>query len=620
MCFLLIGLAGCGVPCDERGVYVDADGDGYGDDARVGYGCADQITSVDPGFSLQGGDCDDADPGASPSASEVCDSIDNDCDELIDAEDDSVVDATVYYADTDGDGYGDPDAGLLSCAAQDGYVTDEADCDDTDASINPGAGWDGAGEADRNCSATLEDNPAVYGLDGERLGIDLTIGDFDGDGQGDLLAGAYLSGDTQQGRVYLIYGPLSGGLAAEEAAVVFEGPEGGAHAGIGVAHEPTPSRQRTQRWSDLDGDGAAELIFGANNQTTGSGSEAGTVSILFSGARHTSETASSELLTIEGNSYNGHLGRGLSFVGDIDGDGTFDLFVGAPDYRDDDNIAIGAGFLVSGSALIGAVTPSALSIGDVATPLWGHQAQSELGFQGALGADINADGSNDLITSAYLEGVSTRSATAQGSVYLLTGPVTAERHLSEQPVISGEEGYLSRFGVAMAADDLNGDGYDDVLSGAIGGGASAGGRLWVLPGDRTGSSWSAETIDELGTTSITSDELEAGFGSAVDTLDANGDEHPDIVVSAKYWGASSSAGAVFVFYGPLSGTMSTADAALFLPRSNAIDSLAGEMFAIGDDLLGTTGPIVAIAAPADAPDDGAVVGAGAIYLLDLGLR
>ena len=52
-------------------------------------------------------DGDDADVDVHPNATEVCNSIDDNCDGNADAED--AIDRTVWYADTDGDGEGDGD-------------------------------------------------------------------------------------------------------------------------------------------------------------------------------------------------------------------------------------------------------------------------------------------------------------------------------------------------------------------------------------------------------------------------------------------------------------------------------------------------------------------------------
>ena len=44
---------------------------------------------------------------------------------------------TTRYADTDGDGYGDPAVRQKSCTQPTDYVLDNTDCDDTDATIKP---------------------------------------------------------------------------------------------------------------------------------------------------------------------------------------------------------------------------------------------------------------------------------------------------------------------------------------------------------------------------------------------------------------------------------------------------------------------------------------------------
>ena len=110
----------------------DADNDGYGDP-----GAALSACEQPSGSSTNAEDCDDTNTNVSPSATELCDGVDNDCDSTID-EDDSA-DASTWFADADSDGFGDAAVSTASCAAPSGFVSDDTDCDDSDSLAFPGA-------------------------------------------------------------------------------------------------------------------------------------------------------------------------------------------------------------------------------------------------------------------------------------------------------------------------------------------------------------------------------------------------------------------------------------------------------------------------------------------------
>jgi len=121
--------------------WADGDGDGWGDTA-VGV----QACEAPSGFVSEAwaGDCNDGDPAVFPDAEELCNGVDDDCD---DAVDEGVL--LDFWADIDGDGWGNPVYHSLACEAEVGMVDNDGDCEDLDPSIHP--------EADEICNETDDD-------------------------------------------------------------------------------------------------------------------------------------------------------------------------------------------------------------------------------------------------------------------------------------------------------------------------------------------------------------------------------------------------------------------------------------------------------------------------------
>jgi len=134
--------------------YLDDDGDGEGDETSTKTGC-----EAPEGYVDNADDCDDTNPNVYKDNEEVCDGIDNDCDDRID----EYFTERTYYADSDEDGYGDPASTIDYCEQPDGYVTDNTDCDDDNANIHPGHGEVCADGVDSNC----EDGDTETFSDGE---------------------------------------------------------------------------------------------------------------------------------------------------------------------------------------------------------------------------------------------------------------------------------------------------------------------------------------------------------------------------------------------------------------------------------------------------------------------
>ena len=120
----------------------DADSDGFGNPLDTTMSCSQPLGFVDNDL-----DCDDNNPDINPMAMETCDTVDNNCDGVID----EGFSAVTYYNDADGDGFGDPATGFDSCLQPPDLVTDGTDCDDTDPNINPDAMEILGNGIDENC-------------------------------------------------------------------------------------------------------------------------------------------------------------------------------------------------------------------------------------------------------------------------------------------------------------------------------------------------------------------------------------------------------------------------------------------------------------------------------------
>lgn len=102
--------------------YADADGDGYGNAGVSLLSCTQPS-----GYVSDNTDCDDGNNAVHPGATETCNGIDDDCNGLADNDDPGVSGQTSWYADIDGDGFGEPGSPVVSCMQPEGYVANNTD-------------------------------------------------------------------------------------------------------------------------------------------------------------------------------------------------------------------------------------------------------------------------------------------------------------------------------------------------------------------------------------------------------------------------------------------------------------------------------------------------------------
>jgi len=187
-CTLPIGYVENSLDCNDNNSainpnttwYLDADGDGYYVGTTVA--CA----SPGPNYNTTGGingDCDDNNPTANPGAVEICNEVDDNCNGQVD---EGVL--LTFYADTDGDGFGDITSTIQACVAPNGYVSNSIDCDVLSATVYPGAP-ELCNSIDDDCDVAIDETPTLdCDNDGLTLeeeinnGTDPLSPDTDGDG------------------------------------------------------------------------------------------------------------------------------------------------------------------------------------------------------------------------------------------------------------------------------------------------------------------------------------------------------------------------------------------------------------------------------------------------------
>ncbi len=346
--------------------------------------------------------------------------------------------------------------------------------------------------------------------------------DFNGDGYRDLATGApgaVAGGKAKAGAVVVNYGSSSGVSAGRHKAT------SQSSAGVPGASEASDRFGTELAHGDLNDDGYGDLVVGTPLEDVSGDADGGSVTILWGGSSGLSGGT-----TVSDPNASGHdrFGQSLA-VGDFTGDGKTDLVVGSTGK----DVWIFKGGFTKAHGAAGKLRLDT-------------QVESGAYPNGAVhlaAGDFDDDGTDDVVVSS-----------SKGN-YVYRGAPTG-------PTLQTEagQGYAS----ALTVADFDRDGHDDLVVGtdsaSIGDQTAEGGYVTVFYGDGTGVSTTRSATFSQATAGVPgADESMDLFGAALAAGDVNGDEYPDLAVSAVFEtvGSASHAGNVWVLRGGASGLTGT---------------------------------------------------------------
>ena len=300
-----------------------------------------------------------------------------------------------------------------------------------------------------------------------------SAGDVDGDGYADIIVGAptFDNSEAAEGNVFIFYGSVGGVTPSSYTQI--DNPDDQEESSFGSSVASA---------GDVNGDGYVDYIVGAPAHDNSEENEGN--AFLFHGSPSGASAIFDTRLDNPDNQMGSYFAKSVASAGDVNSDGFADIVVGA--FRQEHGAAEEGNVFVFVGSVDGLEELYAVRLDNP-----DNQEGGLFGSSVSSAGDVNADGYDDVLVGAYAQD---SGSLDEGNAFLYLGSADGVRGVYDIRMDNPDNEEGAHFGRSVSsADDIDGDGFIDIIVGASSqtNGAENEGNAFVFSGSSDG----VETID-----------------------------------------------------------------------------------------------------------------------------